>query len=201
VFTSAYGVDAFFSRLKNAHHKDGRSLQGIKIASVGSETSLALKKEGLIVDLEPKRFETSAIVQELKKKLKNLTGVKILLVRTNIAPPELEIKLKNLGAHVSTLTAYRTENPKRISENVKKELLSNSVDYITFTSSSTVSNFIKILGSKNVKKISKSRLASIGPVTSKTLRTYGLKPACQAKKFTSAGLIHAIICDAKKHAK
>ncbi|OIO37081.1 MAG: uroporphyrinogen-III C-methyltransferase [Candidatus Omnitrophica bacterium CG1_02_46_14] len=201
VFASTYGVDAFFSRLKNVHHKDGRSLAGIKIASVGTQTSQALKKEGLIVDLEPKRFETQAIIEALQNRLKDLKQIKILLVRTNIAPPELEMGLKKLGAQVSALTAYQTKNPKRTPANLKREYLRGSMDYVTFTSASTVSNFIKLLGLKNIKKLSKTRFASIGPVTSKTLTAHGLAPACQAKKFTSDGLIHAIICDAKKWSK
>ena len=201
VFTSTYGVHAFFERLKNTHHKDARCLDGIKIASVGSETSDALRKEGLSTDLEPKRFETSAIAEEFKRRFKDLKNKKILLLRTNIAPPELEEKLKKMDASVSRVTAYRTHFPRQAPADVKKELLSGSVDYVTFTSSSTVSNFIRLLGLKNIKRLSKIRLASIGPVTSKTLRSYGLRPGCEAKKFTIDGLIHAIINDAKKQSK
>ena len=109
------------------------------------------------------------------------------------APLLLEEDLKKLGANVTRVTAYLTKLPKSVPAETKKELLSGKVDFVTFTSASTVSHFIKILGLKNVKKISKYvKFASIGPVTSRTLRAYGLKPACEAKVFTVNGLVEAL---------
>jgi uroporphyrinogen III methyltransferase/synthase len=198
VFTSTYGVDAFFERLQRVHHQDVRTLSGIKVASVGSETSAALREKGLLSDLEPKRFETVAITEEFKKRFKNLKGKKILLLRTNIAPPELEERLKKMGAVVSRVTAYRTLFPKRMQPEVKKELLHGSVDYVMFTSSSTVSNFTKLLGLKNIKNLTKTQFSSIGPVTSKTMKSFGLRVSCEAKIFTIDGLIHSIINHAQK---
>ncbi len=193
IFTSTYGVDAFFDRLEEKHGKDARCLGKIKIACVGPETSAALAKKGLRADLEPKRFETAALVEEFKRRFRALRGVKILLLRTNIAPPDLEEGLKKLGAEVRRVTAYLTKFTKSPSLEIKKELMGNRVDFVTFTSSSTVTGFIRSLGLKNIKKISKKiRFASIGPVTSKTLRGYGLKPYCEAKTFTTEGLAEAL---------
>ncbi len=197
IFTSAYGVGAFFERLKKAHHKDARFIAGIKIATVGSETSDALRKEGLFTDLEPKRFETVAIAAEFKKRFKNLKNKKLMLLRTDIAPHELDEKLKKMGASVSRVTVYRTHFLRRVPPEVKKELSNGPVDYVMFTSSSAVLNFIKLLGLKNVKNLSGARFASIGPVTSNTLRRCGLSVGCEAKIFTIDGLIHAIINHAK----
>ncbi len=197
VFTSAYGADFFFDRLVNYHKKDARNLAQTKIASVGVETSRSLRKFGVLTDLEPKRFETAAIAEEFKKRFGNLSGQKILLARTDIAPPGLERDLKKLGADVHCVKTYRTLTPKKMPSEIKKELLVGTFDYITFTSSSTVSNFVKLLGRGSLQKLSKTKCASIGPITSKTLRTYSLKPACQAKNFTTDGLVHAIIAHAK----
>ena len=197
VFTSTYGVEAFFDRLKKCACKDARFLNGIKIASVGSETSAALSKAGILADLEPRRFESAAIAEAFKKRFGNLRNQKILLPRANIAPHELEDKLKKMGAAVSCVVCYRTQSPKKIDPQVKKQLLTGSVDYVTFTSASTVSNFIRHVGLKKIKRLKGTRLASIGRVTSNRLRAYGLSPSCQAKNFTIDGLIHAIINHAK----
>ncbi len=193
IFTSTYGVDFFFNRLACVHKKDARALNGIKVACVGPGTEQALNKRGVFSDLIPKHFETEAISREFRKRFGNLNGKNVLLLRTNIAPPELDLNLKKLGAHVTRVTAYQTHLPKSISTPVKKKLLNGEAHCVTFTSSSTVTNFVKILGLKNVKKIAKStKFASIGPVTSKTMREFGLKPSMQAKVYTIEGLVEAI---------
>lgn len=193
VFTSAYGVEAFFNRLRGHHKKDARILKNIRIACVGPETEKALKDQGLSADLVPKRFETIAIVEEFKIKKIPLHGKKILLVRALIAPPELEEGLKKMGADVTRVAAYQTRIPKGVSKELKEALASGSVDFVSFTSSSTVNHFVKMLGLNNAKKISKrTRFASIGPVTSRTLKSHGLKAHCQASVFTTDGLVEAI---------
>ncbi len=193
VFTSAYGVDAFFHRLQETHRQDARSLAHLKVAVVGSETKNSLLQYGIVPDLFPKRYETIAMVDEFKKRFSHLKNKNIMLLRTAIAPPALERALKSLGANVRRITAYNTKFPKRRSSAVKEALLADKIDFVTFTSSSTVENFVKILGLPKVKKMAKTtRFASIGPVTSQTLRRHGLKVACQAKVFTTDGLAEAV---------
>ena len=86
-----------------------------------------------------------------------------------------------------------TKIPKTVPARVKEELLKGRVDWVTFTSSSTVENFVKIIGLKNTKRLARhTRLASIGPVTTKALKEYGLKASCQAKVYTVEGLINAL---------
>ncbi len=199
VFTSTYGVEAFFNRLRNRHRKDARALQGVHIACVGPETQKALEAKGLKVDLLPPRFETSAIVEALQSGRVPVYGKKFLLVRASLAPPELEEGLKKLGANVTRVTGYLTRIPKKVPRETLQALLRGEVDTVTFTSSSTVDHFVKILTPASVKKISKRiRFASIGPVTSHTLKKYGLKPHCQAKVFTIDGLVEAICRSAGK---
>ncbi len=193
IFTSAYGVDAFFDRLKERHKKDARGLQNVRIASVGPGTSSTLAQRGIHADLEPRHYETKAIVEAFRSRYSNLKGKKLLLLRADIAPTELEEGLSKLGAATKRVNAYLTKFPKAVPAEVKKELLGGGVDFVTFTSSSTVSHFVKILGLKKVKKIAKTvKFASIGPVTSGTLRSYGLRPSCEAKVFTIDGLVEAI---------
>ncbi|OGW82505.1 MAG: uroporphyrinogen-III C-methyltransferase [Omnitrophica bacterium RIFCSPHIGHO2_02_FULL_51_18] len=199
VFTSTYGVEAFFNRLHGSHKKDARSLKGIRIACVGPETGKWLERYGLRSDLMPERFETSAIVDEFRKQRIPVYGKNFLLVRASAAPPELEQGLKKLGANVTRITGYRTKISKTRPKTIQEVLLRGSVDFVTFTSSSTVDHFVRILRLKNVKRIAKNtRFASIGPVTSKALRSYGLNPRCQAKIFTIDGLVDAIRHSVKK---
>jgi uroporphyrinogen III methyltransferase/synthase len=193
VFTSTYGVEAFFERLWASGAKDARALGKLCFATVGPGTSQALLKKGIHVDLEPERYETKAIVEAFKKKLGGVEGTKILLLRTNIAPPALEKGLKALGAEVTRVTAYLTRMPKSVPVDVKRQLLGGKVDFVTFTSSSTVDHFVKILGIQNVRKMARhTRFSSIGPVTSQTLKKHGLKVGCQAKTFTIEGLVDAL---------
>ncbi len=192
IFASAHGVEAFFERLKY-HKKDVRMLKNIKIASVGPETSKTLNGYGVIPDLEPKRFETKALVDEFKKRIKVWKDLEILLMRTDIAPTALEEGLKKLGAKVTRLTVYRTRLPKKVAPVLRAAILKREIHMVTFTSSSTVKNFVKIIGLANVKRMAKTaKFASIGPVTSKTLRRHGFKPACEAKVFTVHGLVEAM---------
>ncbi len=191
IFTSTYGVDAFFERLKH-HKKDARVLSRAKIAVVGPDTAKALSAQGLRAELIPKRFETSGLVEAFQNRFKHLKNQRFLLLRTQIAPPALEIALQKLGATVTRVTAYRTLPAKKTSLEAR-EALKQGVDFVTFTSSSTVENFVKIVGLSRVKKLAKhAKFISIGPVTSKTLRRYGLKPARQAKVFTVDGLVNEI---------
>ncbi len=189
VFTSTYGVEAFFDALAR-RGKDSRALQGIRIAGVGSETGSALLRNGVKADLQPKNYETKALSQAFRKM--KMKGKRVLLLRTNIAPPDLEKDLRSFGAHPERVTAYRTVGVKIPKDSVK-ELLEKPADFVAFTSSSTVENFVRALGAKDLKRLSgRSRFASIGPVTSRTMKKKGLRVACQAKIFNTDGLVEAV---------
>ena len=193
IFTSTYGVEAFFKRLLFRHNRDARYLSGVKTAVVGPETELALYKRGVLADLKPARFETSALADEFRRRSISLRGKNVLLFRADKATPELEANFKKLGAQVCRVNAYRTKLPRALPKNFKNELLNGRVSLVTFTSASTVSHFVKILGLDFVKRLARRvKFASIGPVTSRTLKAYGLRPACEAKHFTIDGLVEAI---------
>ncbi|MBI4433097.1 MAG: uroporphyrinogen-III C-methyltransferase [Candidatus Omnitrophica bacterium] len=192
VFTSHYGVRAFFDRL-SAHGKDARALGQARVAAVGPATACSLKNRGVKADLLPKHYETKAIITAFKeKKINSLKGKSALLLRTDIAPVGLEEGLEKLGAKTTRVTAYLTRMPKQKPN--PSLVLGRRVDYVTFTSSSTVDNFVKIVGLQKARALSqKSVFVSIGPVTTKTLLSYGLKAGCQAKMYTTDGLIKAIL--------
>ena len=119
-------------------------------------------------------------------------GKKFLLLRSDIAPERLETLLRRQGATADRVTAYRTRALKAPAGAVR-ELLSDPPDYVAFTSSSGVNNFIKTVGLQKVKKLSRrSVFASIGPVTSRTLKQHGFKTRCQAKIYNIDGLVEAV---------
>ncbi len=190
IFTSTFGVDGFFNRLKTRHRKDARFLKNALVASVGPETSKALVAWGIEPDLQPSRFETSALVEAFKNKPSWIKGKEVLTLRTTIAPPFLEQGLKKLGGHVNRVDAYSTVGVKHMSPLIRSQLLKGEVDFIIFTSASTVEHWVKMLGMSTARKVAKkSKLISIGPVTSQKIKSCGLPVKAQAKIYTIDGII------------
>ena len=177
IFTSANGVEKFFERLK-VHGLDARALK--KVAAIGSATAEKLLSFGIIADVVPKNF----VAESLADALKNFVGgKKILLARAAEARDVLPEALKNFGADVTVAAAYQTL-PEKFSQ-VDFDL----IDLATFTSSSTVKNFVAAHGLDALKKFP---TAAIGPITAKTLEAFGVTPAIQAEEFTLGGLVAAI---------
>ena len=177
VFTSANGVEQFFKRLK-LHGLDSRALN--KVAAIGSATAEKLSSFGIIADVVPKNF----VAESLADSLKDLVGgKKVLLARAEEARDVLPAMLKTFGADVTIAPAYRTlaEAPALIDF--------DALDLITFTSSSTVKNFVAAYGVDALKKIPS---AAIGTITAQTLEGFGITPAVVAKEFTVGGLVDAV---------
>jgi len=141
IFTSANGVGSFFERLF-AKKKDIRDLKGIKICCIGPATAQQVQARGIKVDLVPQKFISEGILESFSGK--NLKGKKILLARAAEARDVLPEGLKKLGASVDVATAYVTVNSGKKKKELEELFKENQVDVITFTSSSTVHNFIKI---------------------------------------------------------
>lgn len=188
IFTSVNGVEYFFKRLFKKN-KDPRDLKGILIAVIGSATKEKLESFHLKADFMPSDFTTEAIISGLKHK--TISGARILLPRSQIADEILSLGLRQLGAEVREVPAYNTVKPQ-----IDIKLLKNKkIDIVTFTSSSTVNNFISSFSSlKEIKELlPKTKFASIGPVTSKALKCAGLTVHSEAKEHTIDGLIKAMI--------
>lgn len=179
IFTSGNGVENFFARLK-IHGMDTRALGGVKVAAIGSATAEKLSTFGVVADVVPKNF----VAESLAESLKNLVdGKKILLARAQDARDTLPDALKNFGAEVTVAPAYQT-----VSE-VPAQIDFAALDMMTFTSSSTVKNFVAAHGVDALKKIP---CAAIGPITAKTLETFNVTPAVVAEEFTIGGLVEMI---------
>ncbi len=192
IFSSVNGVRFFFQRLFRKG-KDARDLAGKSIATIGPKTAEALEGFGLKADLVPQDYKAEGLLDVFPKG----GGKRVLFPRAKVAREVLPDELKARGYDVEVVPVYETvmEEPDLA---VKEALFEGGVDLITFTASSTVHNFVKIMGGKGeVKKLPPTvKIASIGPITSRTLKDYGLPVHVEASLFTIDGLIQAILEEA-----
>lgn len=228
ILTSVNGVEAMWERLGKLHlpknkHREGheftRAVKGekkgpalaaggrIRIAAIGPATKKAIEQRGLTVGVVPKEYVAESVVQSLKKRVK---GKRVLLVRAKVARDVIPRELRKAGARVDVIEAYETVVPLSSGRRLQATLDNpkRRPDVVTFTSSSTVRNFVELLRSgRSSRKLGAMRgqdarghtgldgirLASIGPVTSSTLREFGLPADIAAEEFTIPGLVKAIV--------
>src|SRR5436853_744671 len=186
VFTSANGVEAFFDIFFKLYD-DAREIGGARIAAIGPATAQRVKDFHLHFDLQPDEFVAEAVLREFKKQ-GSIENLRILLVRAEKARDVLPKELSALGAIVDEAFAYRTVPETRDTSGARRQLAQDGADLITFTSSSTVENFLA-LGLPWPKGM---RIASIGPITSKTVRDHGLTVDVEARRHDIDGLVQAI---------
>ncbi len=191
IFTSVNNVESFFERLFQSGC-DSRNLSNNKICVIGPSTADKLSSFGIKADLQPDEFIAEAIISIFQKM--DISGKKILLPRCNIARADLRLGLEKCGAHIDEVAAYKTciddDQDKKVIETIK----SGSFDMVTFTSSSTVKNFIHLVGQNNIKQaFSSASIACIGPITQKTAESYGLKVHVQPEKYTIFDMVQSII--------
>jgi uroporphyrinogen-III synthase len=190
ILTSVNGVEALFSRLEPLGLSVD-SLQHLKIAAIGPATEERIQDHGLVVDLVPPRYVAEEVVQMLRKQVK---GERVLLVRAKVARDVIPEELRHAGAQVDVVDAYQTVIPAGAKERLLEVFAGGAPDAITFTSSSTVKNFLSVvLGTEIPAKLAKTKFASIGPVTSETLREYALPVHVEADEFTMDGLAQALV--------
>lgn len=191
VLTSPNGVDWFFNRLR---HKglDARALAGLQIAAIGPATAEKLRENGVRPDLLPERFVAEGLIEALSKK--NIEGRHILLARASEARDVLPRELGELGAVVTEVALYRTVPPDDLTPEALEAFGNGEIDLITFTSSSTVTNFVRLMGEGRMEYVKRGvPCASIGPVTSKTAEDAGVKVSVEAEAYTIDGLVDAIV--------
>lgn len=192
IFTSVNGVEGFLRRLKTIK-KDIRSLQGVKIGAIGSATGAALAERGIIADFIPEEFQAEALAAGLKEKIK--AGEKVLLPTADIARKLLEEELKAHGAMVEKIDLYRTIPGEGDRDLLVEWLANKEIDIVTFASSSTVKNFMKILGKENLSLLDDVKVACIGPVTRGTAEELGLHVAICAEEYTVDGLVESLLSE------
>lgn len=190
IFTSVNGVKYFFDRMKKLRF-DVRMLKEAKLCAIGPATASKLSQMGLIVEYVPEEYKAESIVEVLKDKIEE--GDNVLLPRANIARKVLEEELIKLGANVDNIDVYKTIIPEHERGDIVNVLKNQKIDIITFTSSSTAKNFVKILGKENLNLLDKILIASIGPITAQTTKELGIKVDIEAKEYTIDGLVEAIV--------
>ena len=192
IFTSPNGVRFFFERMRNAGF-DTRKLAAAKIASIGPATSEELQNHGINPDYQPLKYVSESIFQGLKD-IENLDGKKILMPRSELARENLADFLRDNGALVDDIPAYRNVPADFDVDSFKSLIADGKVDAITFTSSSTVDFFVERMSGEFINRnIRNINAASIGPITSETLKTHGIQPVIEADEFTIPGLVKKIL--------
>ncbi len=207
ILTSVNGVEAMWQRIKKLKLTK-RQLPHIKIAAIGPATKNQIENYGLKVHVVPEKYVAESVVESLRDRVK---GKRVLLARAKVARDVIPHELRKLGAKVDVVEAYETVVPKS-SRTRLRALLKNPIrrpNVITFTSSSTARNFVELLepvwrgpalsgGRMGPRPRKRSlaegiQIASIGPVTSATLRELGLPVDIEARKYTIPGLMEAIV--------
>ena len=191
IFTSGNAVNAFADRLAKAGF-DSRVLSGLNLSCIGLTTAEVLQDRlSCVADLVPERSIAESFVRALLDDA-GLAGKRILLPQADIARPLLAEGLRGAGCTVDVLTAYQTKPVDGLPEAVLDALREGSVDWITFTSSSTARNLAELLGDES-SLLSSCRLASIGPKTSETMRELGLPITVEASEHDIPGLVAALV--------
>jgi uroporphyrinogen III methyltransferase/synthase len=191
IFTSINGVKIFLDRLKTLSY-DIRHLKGLRLCAIGPKTSSLLESLMINIDIVPSKYRAESIIEEFKKE--NINGKRILLPRAKEGRDILPKKLRELGAIVDEIPIYKTIRPNRDVDKIKNLFMRKKIDIITFTSSSTVKNFIEMFKQNEILRlIDGVKIASIGPVTSNTLASFGINPDIMPEKYTIPGLVEAIL--------
>ncbi len=186
VFTSPNGVDAFFQMFFKLY-SDIREIGGARIAAIGPATAARLKEYHLKVDLQPKEYVAEGVIKAFEAE-SSVENLRFLLVHPEQARDVIATGLSKLGAIVDEAIAYRTVPETGDVSGARARFENEGAELITFTSSSTVENFLAL----KLPLPAGMKTASIGPVTSKTMREHGLKVDIEAAQFDIPGLLNAI---------
>ena len=199
LFTSINAVDYFFKRLFELG-RDVRDLKGPKVAAVGKVTAEALAGRGIKADLLPEEFTGEGLAETLIND--GVAGLNILIPRALKAREILPQRLSGAGAEVTLAPVYQNILPQssageKLKDDLRRALEEKSVEMVTFTSSSTVKNFMTLLdisGPEELQKlITGVAVAAIGPITAKTAESYGLTVDVQPAEYTIPGLVEGIV--------
>ncbi len=193
IFTSVNAVEIFYGHLQE-QGKDVRAFAETKICAVGPKTVEALNSIGIHPDFVPSHSRGSTIAAEIE----GVCGKKILLPRAKIASAVLPEGLRERGAHIDDVPLYDTlkvaSDSGKGRDAIETDLLNGSIDFVTFTSSSTVTNFLEMFPTHTPADLLKSvQIAVIGPETQKTAIEHGMKVDVVAKQATIESLVEAII--------
>ena len=197
IFTSVNGVQTFMGRLW-FHQKDARSLANTKVCCIGPRTEEEANRWGLAADLVPREFQAEGILESLRSV--DIQGQRILIPRAKVAREILPTQLREMGALVRVVHSYQAVQPRIEQEPISHRFRNQDIQYLTFTSSSTVKNFCLLFGDRQemLKLTQYATVACIGPITAKTVEEEGLSVDIVAAENTVPALVDAIVAHANQ---
>jgi len=194
VLTSANAADAFFDRL--LQRGDARDLKGVRLCAIGAGTAQRIGRYGVRADLVPDEARAEGVFDALKA-AGPLAGTRILLPRADLAREVLPEQLRDAGALVTDVVAYRTllaGGERDADHDIYRMLLDHQIDAVTFTSASTVRNFARMLGEEEAADLLNTTVvAAIGPVTAEAAQQLGIRTTVMPKKYTIPDLVDALV--------
>jgi uroporphyrinogen III methyltransferase / synthase len=186
--TSPNGVRLLFEAMEAAG-LDARALAGVTVAAIGPGTARALAERGVLADVVPERFVTEGLIEALEDE--EVSGARVLVARAAEARDVLPDALRERGAEVDVVALYETVREQPGDDEIEA---AQGADYVTFTSSSTVTNLTEALGDRFPTG---ARIVSIGPITSETIRAAGLEVDVEAERYDIDGLLAALLDDVR----
>ena len=194
VLTSANAADAFLGRLMQ--RSDVRDLKGVRLCAIGASTAQRIGRYGLRADVVPDEARSESVFDALRA-TGPLTGTRFLLPRADIAREGLPDQLRDAGAGVTEVVAYRTvpaASERDADHDIYRMLLDRQIDAVTFTSASTVRNFARLLGEEQAADLLNTTIvAAIGPVTAEAAQQLGIRTTVMPKKYTIPDLVDALV--------
>jgi uroporphyrinogen III methyltransferase/synthase len=190
IFTSVNGVNFFLDRLF-VLGRDVRDLKGLRVCAIGPKTAETLRFLKVRVDFVPPEYQAESILAGLQKE--DLKGKRVLIPRAKVARDILPEELRKAGALTDVVEVYRIIRPQKSSEEVKDLLRKGAISAITFTSSSTVSNFVGMVGKNEARELTAGiTVASIGPITAEKARSLGIETTVVPREYTIPALVEAL---------
>jgi len=191
IFTSVNSVEPFLERLK-LRGETAEALSAHKVGAIGAETAKRLEAARIRASLVPERYQAEGILDAISPE--EICGKRVLIPRAAEAREILPATLRKWGAVVDVVVAYRTELPRLDVHPLSDLLVERKVDVITFTSSSTVRNFVRLFGGRKLGEIARgSTIACIGPITAATVEELGGRADIVADQFTVKDMLRAIV--------
>jgi uroporphyrinogen III methyltransferase/synthase len=197
IFTSANGVLFFFQRLQEKFPKRVTALNAMCVYAIGKATAKALSEMGITADVIAQDSKAEGLLRSIIDHSggeAKLQGQRFLLPRARIARETLPDELRKLGAVVDAVETYQTIRPQNDTDEILRLLENKEIDVITFTSSSTVTNFVATIGEDKITKLLQHPLiACIGPITTATAQEYKLTNIIQPATYTADALVEIIV--------
>ncbi len=194
ILTSKNGVEIFIDKLEEME-LDSRALANIKVCAIGDATAREIRKYGIRADIVPSKFVGEALYEELKKVI--TSDDKVFLPRASNARDYLVNKLNEI-CEAKEVHTYNTVIDTSLRNNIIDIMKNEKIDYITFASSSTVRNFVEIIGQENIDLLENTKVISIGPVTTETIHEHNINLYKESTVATINGMIDVISKDVEE---